>query len=244
MNWSHYFERNAKERRDIPWHLGINLSEDLRGPLVRSLQRFQLSESGDGVHIRRGAARTGDAEYAAAIDYFLKEEAIHAELLDRALTILDAPLLKTHWSHGCFVFARRFIGFHVELAVILIAEMIAMRYYQILHRNITDPVLTTIFEQMVHDETQHLEFHSETLRNWLAGTSQITRIILRTGLWAFYQIAFLAVVYDHRELLRCLHISPGEFLCGCDALFRQVSGRLFGRDGHAMALAPAIGNHE
>lgn len=243
MNWPEYFQHNEKTRREIPWHLGINIDKKLRGPLIRSLQRFQLSESGDGVHIRRGAAAVGDEEYVTSINCFLKEESIHAETLDRVLKIMDAPLLKSHWSHGCFVFARRFLGFHVELAVILVAEMVAMRYYQILHRGISDPVLNTIFAQMVHDEAKHLEFHYETLHVWLKKRSFITRSILRTGLRTFYQIAFLAVVYDHRELMRVLEVPPGDFLRECDALFTYVLVQLFreGKGVHTPIMAMAGG---
>jgi hypothetical protein len=230
MNWVSYFERNRMERAEIPWELGINVSDELRGPLIRSLQRFQIGESGDGVHMRRGAAATGDSEYAAAIDLFLKEEGVHSVTLDRVLTTLGAPLLQSHWSHGCFVIARRFMGLHVELAVILIAEMIAMRYYQVLHAEIADPTLRIIFGQMVHDETKHLEFHCDTLRRRLERKPRVIQRILHGGLWGFYQMAFMAVVFDHRELLRALGVTPGAFLRECDRLFEQVRGRLFGRN--------------
>ncbi len=238
MNWVNYFEQNRMNRATIPWELGIHIGPELRAPLVRSLQRFQIAESGDGVHMRRGAAATGDGEYAAAIDLFLKEEEVHSKTLDRVLTTLGAPLLESHWSHGCFVVARRFMGLHVELAVILIAEMIAMRYYQVLHEGIADPALKAIFGQMVHDETRHLEFHCDTLRRWLEPKPGILQRMLHAGLWGFYQMAFLAVVFDHRELLRALGVSPGEFLRGCDVLFAQVSGRLFGRRSETAAASP------
>ena len=54
------------------------------------------------------------------------------------------------------------------------------------------------------------------------------RPIIRWGLWTFYQVSFLAIVFDHRELLRALGVLPGEFLRGCDALFDEVVGALFG----------------
>ncbi len=232
MSWVNYFEQNKKDRADIPWHLGISVDETLRNPLIRSLQRFQIAESGDGVHMRQGAAATGNSEYAATIDLFLQEESVHSQTLDRVLTTLGAPLLKHHWSHGCFVIARRFMGLHVELGVILIAEMIAMRYYQVLHSGIADPVLHTIFGQMVHDETKHLELHCETLRRWLEQRPGLLQKVLHGSLWGFYQMAFMAVVFDHRELLRALGVTPGEFLRGCDSLFGEVCRRLFAKAEH------------
>jgi len=237
MNWVEYFERNRQNRTRIPWEQGINLDPAVRDPLVRSLQRFQVAESGDGVHIRRGAAATGDASYACAVDMFMNEEGVHSALLDRVLTLLGAPLLHGHWSDACFVVARRLMGLRVELMVILIAEMIAKRYYQILHDRIGDPVLHTVFSQLVHDETGHLEFHCEYLRGVLERAPRFLHPAVRGGLRAFYQLAFLTVVFDHRELLRALNVSPGEFLRGCDELFEEIAGKLFGGRGVGIPIS-------
>ncbi len=228
MNWVEYFERNRENRITIPWERGITLDPALRGPLVRSLQRFQVAESGDGVHIRRGAAATGDVSYACAVTMFMDEEGVHSVLLDRVLTLLGAPLLHGHWSDACFIVARRLMGLRVELMVILIAEMIAKRYYQILRDGINDPVLHSVFSQLVHDETGHLDFHCEYLQGVLARVPRFLHPVVRGTLWAFYQLAFLTVIFDHRELLRALNMMPGEFLRGCDGLFEEIAGKLFG----------------
>lgn len=229
MNWISYFETNRDHRIEIPWDRGITVEPPLRDALIRSLQRFQVAESGDGDHLKRGAAATGDAEYAHAVYMFMEEEGVHAALLDRILGMLGAPLLHEHWSHVCFLLARRCMGLHVELMVILIAEMVANRYYQILRDGIDDPVLNAAFSQMVRDESGHLKFHCDYLRGVLARVPRIVHPLIRAGLWAFYQVAFLAVIFDHRELLRSLGVAPGEFLRECDALFDEVTGKIFGR---------------
>jgi hypothetical protein len=237
MNWIDYFERNRRNRITIPWELGITVEPHLRAALIRSLQRFHMGESGDGEHLKRRAAATGDAEYAHAVYMFMEEEGIHAVLLGRILGMLGAPLLREHWSHVCFVVARRCMGLQAELMVILIAEMVANRYYQILRDGIDDPLLHAAFSQMVHDESGHLKFHCDYLRDKLSSLPKIVHTFIRAGLWAFYQVAFLAIVLDHRELLRALGVAPGEFLRDCDALFDRVVGQVFGRGGMALESA-------
>ena len=120
--WLNYFERNRKNRLPVPWERGIDIETQARGPLIRSLQKFQLGESGEGRRLRRHAAATGDPVYAAAIDLFVKEEQEHARLMGEILRLLDAALLKSDWTDNCFILLRHLFGLHQELMVLLLAE--------------------------------------------------------------------------------------------------------------------------
>ncbi len=131
-NWLNYFKSNRIQRQDIPSDHEINIEPNLRGPLIRSLQRFQVGESGEGHHLRRQAAKSGDADYQAAIDLFIKEEQEHARLMACVLRKLNAPLIEHHWSDACFILLRRLFGLHHELLVLLMPEMIAKRYFRAL----------------------------------------------------------------------------------------------------------------
>ena len=81
----------------------MDVEPNLRRPLVRSLQRFQVGESGEGKHLRKQAATTNDPIYEATIDLFLKEEQEHARLMAEILQRLNEPLLQSHRTCAKFL---------------------------------------------------------------------------------------------------------------------------------------------
>jgi hypothetical protein len=227
--WLNYFEHNSTHRRQIEWNRAIELEPALRAPLVRSLQRFQVGESGEGNHLRRQAARTGDPEYMAAIGLFIREEQEHARLMAALLGKLQAPLLDRHWSDGCFILLRRLFGLRHELLVLLIPEMIAKRYFRALRDKFEDPTLRAVFSQILHDEEGHLAFHVDFLQTALAPLSLPARFILR-GVWRlFFRAACLVVMLDHRALLRGIGISAATFWWDCGLIFDEVAAGILSR---------------
>jgi hypothetical protein len=227
MDWLMYFETNHAERPTIPWGRGIDVEADLRGPLVRSLQRFQIGESGDGVHLKDGAAATGDTRYAETIGLFIAEEQEHARMLARILAALDAPLLAHHWSDALFVRLRRLLGLHHELLVLLIAEMIAKRYYRALFDGTHDPVLRAVFGQILRDEEGHVAFHVEALRAAFAPLPGWGRAFLRAGWAALFTGACVVVAWDHRGVLRATGVSSPIFLRDCFRIFAATASGIF-----------------
>ena len=109
-NWLNYFEHNRANRPPVPWEKGIAIEPNLRAPLIRSLQKFQLGESGEGRKLKNHARKTGDPDYTTAIHLFIGEEQEHARLMGKILRELDAPLIEKHWTDSCFVFMRQMFG--------------------------------------------------------------------------------------------------------------------------------------
>ena len=233
--WLNYFERNRKNRASVPWELGIDIDPQLRAPLIRSLQKFQLGESGEGRKLRRHAAATGNAAYAAAIDLFIKEEQEHARLMGEVLRLLNARLLKSHWSDNCFIVLRRLFGLHQELMVLLLPEMIAKRYFRALHEGTRDPVLRAVTTQIMVDEAGHLAFHVEYLRRAFDSMSFSRRILAQVVWRAAFRTTCLAVMYDHRALLRAVGLPLQEFWRDCGWIFDEVAAGIF---SPAHVLAP------
>jgi hypothetical protein len=227
QNWLNYFVENRMNRMPVPWERGIQVELHLQAPLVRSLQKFQLGESGEGRKLKRHARETGDAAYAAAIDLFIGEEQEHARLMGKILRELNAPLLKNHWSDRCFVFMRQLFGLHQELMVLLLPEMIAKRYFRALHDGTKDPVLRTVFAQIVRDEEGHLAFHIEYLRRAFEGMSFSRRIAVLV-LWRIvFRATCVVVMMDHRKVLRAAGMKPRQFWDDCGVIFDEVAAGIF-----------------
>ena len=228
MDWVTYFEQNRARRMDIPWERGIAVEPHLREPLIRSLQRYQVGEQGDGMHLKAAVAATSDPAYAAAIALFVQEEQEHARLLARLLQGMDARLLRRHWSDTCFTLLRRLAGLRVELMVLMVAEMIAKRYYRALYEGTDDPVLKTAFAQILRDEFGHVAFHCDYLQRDFAALPAPARTIVQR-LWRLvFRAACVVVIYDHRSVLRAVRVVPGAFWRDCGQIFDEVVARIFG----------------
>jgi hypothetical protein len=227
QTWLNYFERNRKQRQPIPWENGIQIEPHLRGPLIRSLQKFQIGESGEGRKLRRHAAATKDETYAAAINLFIKEEQEHARLMAEILKRLDAPLLQSHWSDRCFVWLRHLFGLHQELLVLLLPEMIAKVYFRALRDGTLDPVLRAVTAQIEHDENGHLAFHVEYLHRAFERLSFTQRIAAQIGWRIIYRATCLVVMFDHRDLLRAAGVRRPDFWRDCGVVFDEVAAGIF-----------------
>src|SRR5438477_5183141 len=227
MNWLRYFEHNRDHRMRIPWEHGINIELELRRPLVGSLQRFQVGESGEGGHLRKRAATTGDSDYQAMIDLFIKEEQEHARLMAGVLREFDSPLLEKHWSDSCFVILRHLFGLHRTLLVLLMPEMIAKRYFLALWQGVRDPVLKAVFEQICRDEEGHLAFHAEYLNRACSGLSFRRRVFMQIAWRLAFRLVCAVVLLDHGKLLEAVGVSRSVFWGDCGLIFDEVAAIIF-----------------
>lgn len=235
QTWLNYFQYNRANRSTVPWERGIKIEPQFREPLAASLRKFQLGESGDGLRLRRHAAATGDATYAAAIDLFIREEQEHARLMGEILKMLDEPLLESHWTDNCFMLMRHFFGLHQELMVLLLPEMIAKYYFRALRDGTSDEVLRSVFSQILKDEEGHLAFHVEYLRQAFKGMSFMDRIGAQL-VWRFiFRATCLAVLFDHRAVLKSVGVDSREFWRSCGEIFDEVAAGIF---SPAHVLAP------
>jgi hypothetical protein len=226
--WLSYFLHNRTNRIPIPWERGVHPEPCWRVALITSLQRFQVGETGKGMHLMRGAQTTGDATYVEAMRLFIEEENEHARLLAKILTQLDAPLLEHHWSAGAFIAVRHVAGLRAELLVLLVAEMLAKRYYRALCDGGSDEVLRAVFTQIIRDENGHVAFHCDTLRQALAHWPFTKRRAMQIGWRAAYRVACLLVLLDHRDVLRACGLSPLQFWRECGEVFDRDSGYALG----------------
>lgn len=204
--WREFFLQRAG--RPVP---GLRAKRDaLRLPpsVARSLAIFQLGESGGGTVV--GQARNSrlphvDADYAEAMDLFVKEENRHANVLALCVRLLGGELIRQNWTARLFVFTRRLMGLRLKVVVLLAAEVVGICYYHLLASRIPPGSVQDWLNELVVDEKAHLRFHcrflqSQTPTRW---RQWIFVVVWRTVMLA----AALAVMLDHRAAMHDMGLS-------------------------------------
>ena len=188
--------------------------------VVRSVQRFQVGESGDGANLlAKAASDRGPAAYPDAARLFVAEECDHARLLAALLAAAGAPTIRSHWSDTAFVRLRRALGLRLELMVLMIAEVVALRYYRALRDGSGDPLVSAVAARILDDEERHVPFHCERLRIGFAGSSARSRRAVGFAWRVLFCAALAAVVLDHGSALRRLGMRRLRFAVDAFRLF-------------------------
>ncbi|GLZ77807.1 hypothetical protein Afil01_26140 [Actinorhabdospora filicis] len=202
----------ARERRaargDPDWTRGARLP----GALIRSIQRFQVGESGDGAQLKAKARRAGDPGYAEAVGLFVAEEQNHARMLALLLAAAGTGTITGHWSDAVFVRLRRFLGLRLELLVLMVAEVVALRYYRALRDGCGDTLASEVAGRILADEERHVPFHCRRLREGFAGLSPVARRAVTSGWRGLLAGAALVVAFDHGPALRALGVGRAAFV--------------------------------
>jgi hypothetical protein len=190
--------------------------------LVRSVQRFQAGEDGDGRNLIAKSERAGDADYLGAVRLFVAEEQHHARILEQLLRNAGASTIDGHWTDRVFVLARRALGLRTELMTLMLAEVVALRYYRALRDGTTDPVITVVAARILADEERHVPFHVQRLRDGFAHTPALARAVAACGWWTLMAGAVAVVALDHGPALRELGVTATQFGIDVLRLFRPI----------------------
>lgn len=222
-SWLKYFQHNRANRPVL--HLAETLSfpDALRLPLIRSLQCFQVGETGEGKHLRRFARTLKDPAYEQCIDLFIKEEQSHARILAEMIACLDGTLLSWHWSDVAFIGLRRMMHLKTEVFVLLIAEVIGKCFYLQCARAIPNERMAAAFSLIVLDEIAHLEFHSEFLELHLRKVPEPIRYVIYWSWAALFYAATLVFVLDNRSSLDALNVTARDFVRLCGKTFNRAA---------------------
>ncbi|MFJ1764155.1 ferritin-like domain-containing protein [Amycolatopsis sp. NPDC088138] len=225
-HWLEDFESEAGRRRlreEPPWSGGARLDPDV----ARSIQRFQVGEAGDGANLVAKAAG-GDAVYLAAVKLFVAEEQNHARMLGELLRAAGVPTITSHWSDTVFVRLRRALGLRLELMVLLIAEVVALRYYRALRDGTADPLVTRVAGLILADEERHVPFHCHRLRLGFETLGKPARALV-FGAWRFLLLGVtITVAADHGRALRKLGVGRLVFVADVVTAFEAALARIRG----------------
>jgi len=208
--WLAFFDGRAGRELQAPLDVPFT-DRPGRRAVARSIERFELGESGDGSNLKRLAADLGDPDYARAIDLFVAEEAQHADWLRTLRERFGGERLESHWSDSAFVVLRHVGGLRREICVLLTAEVIALTYYRVLPLAYEDPVLDAACARILRDERGHVAFHRAMLSREFALMPGPARTASVLAWRAFVTTTAKVVAYDHREVLALAGVTRAEF---------------------------------
>ena len=86
------------------------------------------------------------------MEWFIREEQEHAQLIGCVLDALEEPRLEWHWTDWGVEKVHRLLGLKMEIMVLLVAEIIAKRYFRALREGMEDKVIRDMASQIGHDE--------------------------------------------------------------------------------------------
>lgn len=231
--WVEHFEQNehvhATADAAIAFAGPCDIPDAVRAPLIDSIRRFQLGESGDGAQLLRKAERAGDREYLRAAQLFVAEEQQHAALLLQLLGYLGGQPMRGHWSDAVFVRLRRLMGLRTELMVLTVAEVVALSYYGGLACAGPDAVVRAVADRIVADEHPHVRFQQDRLRAGFS-ESHVAERALGFAFWWLTAIgATIVVALDHGPLLDAIGYRRTRFVRDVLAEFAKVAATVLRR---------------
>lgn len=213
--WTNHFLANRDRYTEPPMPAdGCTLPDAVRLPLRASLAIFQLGESGGGTrlmrYVRRVVCREKLRGYEVAVGLFVEEEQYHARLLAKLVAHLGGTCLQKQWSNSVFRWLRNHFGVEFNIQILLIAELIAEVYFGLLYRKSGDAVVRAVCHKLLADEMKHIAFHTEFLRERLAGMPSWWRLLWRTQFWCCHRITACVVAWDHRTCFRAVQARPAS----------------------------------
>jgi 4-hydroxy-3-methylbut-2-enyl diphosphate reductase len=204
--WVRHFRTSAEAPAQILWDEPRRLSATERAAVLRSIQIFQLGESGGGTRLLRAAEkycqRSGDRHYVKALRLFVQEEQRHAELLALYLKREGTSLIERQWTNGVFRRFRNMIGLELMLSALLAAELMARVYYAALSRATEDPVLRALCSRILRDERWHVRFQCDRLGHMRADRPAVVRILTHWAERLGYRAVCVAVWLNHARVFR------------------------------------------
>src|SRR5581483_3217776 len=106
----------------------------------------------------------------AAVEWFIREEQRHGELLGRFLDLAGAGRVRADWGDRLFRAVRYCLpNMEVWTTPVVMVETLALVYYNALRRATGSAVLRGICARILADEVPHLRFQCERLAAMFRG---------------------------------------------------------------------------
>jgi hypothetical protein len=225
-NWAKWFRETPNNQMNIPWETPDALTVEERQTISHSMAQFEKGESSDGRHFIEKALvatrRQKDQSYVEALRHFILEENRHSAYLSRFMDHHGIAKVQSHWMDELFRLIRRPGDLSNSIRILVMAEVIAVPYYQSLQACTNSPVLKAICTQVLQDEFLHLQFQGETLGELYQHQSGLRRFFNR-HLNRKLMLAACAVVWPtHKPVFRAGGYSFLQFYRECKKIWSEV----------------------
>ncbi len=213
--WLAHFEQNERVHAEVDAAIAFedrcDIPDSVRHPLIESVRRFQLGESGDGEQLLHKAARPV-TRIPARRRTVRGRRATACRAAAAPAGYLDGQPMRTHWSDAVFVRLRRLMGLRTELMVLTVAEVVALSYYGGLAEAGPDDVVRAVAARIVADEHPHVRFQQDRLRAGFAGSRAGARALAFAFWWLTAIGATVVVALDHGPLLDAIGYRRTRFI--------------------------------
>ncbi len=205
--WCDYFRGNTHVGREIPWEDALGITPGELAAIAPSLRAWQLGETSDGAHLlsaaRKYAEQVGDPEFVTAIEYFIREEQHHGDVLGRFLDRAGVARKQADWGDTLFR-AFRYLLPNMETwtTPVIMVETHALLYYNAIRLATPSPVLRQICAGILADEIPHVRFQCERLAQILHDRPRWLRVLTMLLHRVFFTGITLAIWAGHRRALR------------------------------------------
>ena len=201
--WIAHFQQNATKNR-IDFSLSPGISKEELGPILPSLQAWQLGETSDGLHLMKAATRyacrIGDLDYTEAVRLFIKEEQKHGNNLGRYLDAIGQSRIGFNWGDHLF---RRIRYFNTSMEIWTLAVISVESTAQIFYRAIKDASSCSLLQQICNDilidEADHIRFQSERIAIIFSSKKTFGRCMAPLIYSIFFILTSLVVWFAHRK---------------------------------------------
>jgi hypothetical protein len=203
--WNEYFAANASGGREILCDEQIELTEQEKRRIGKSIAAFQIGEYSEGKGLLKAAekfaARIDNDELVRITRLFIAEEQAHALLLKKFMTIHNIEPLKGHWTDAVFRGLRKHVGFELSITVLITAEIIALIYYRALRANTNSELLKKICNKILADESSHVSYESELIRHIRDARPRMYGRVMNVLHATLFSGTTIVVYWSHRKVL-------------------------------------------
>jgi hypothetical protein len=229
MHWTQWqleFCQRAVVLAARQWRESDTLTVIERQRISKSLATFQLGEQSEGRRLQRHAEQFAAVENLPALPavtrYFIREEQHHAAQLRSFMQYHGMALKQREWTDSLFRVLRNLAGFELAVRVLITAEVIGFVYYRALRRATGSAWLKQICRDFCADETVHLRYEADLLRD--LGTRQ-SRLGRKLRWWlhrALLELSARVVYVEHRAVLQAAGYDAARFRRSCRWVFRAT----------------------